>query len=147
MPRITRYQGAIIRDDHILLIKHKHREDGDEREYWVIPGGGREADETEEECVKREMQEETHLEVRVERVLLDEPGHPGDVYQRFKTYLCIPVAGEVQPDYEPEFNPSEGYAIVAVRWFNLQDETTWGREVLSDPFTYPLLQQIAAADT
>ncbi len=57
MPRITRYQGAIIRDDHILLIKHKHREDGDEREYWVIPGGGREADETEEECVKREIQE------------------------------------------------------------------------------------------
>ena len=57
MSRITRYQGVIIRNDHILLIKHRQYDSG--REYWVTPGGGREDDETEEECVKREMKEQT----------------------------------------------------------------------------------------
>jgi ADP-ribose pyrophosphatase YjhB (NUDIX family) len=55
--RHTRYQGAIIKDDKILLIKHTEHESG--RSYWVIPGGGREADETEMACVRREMLEET----------------------------------------------------------------------------------------
>ena len=46
----TRYQGAIIKDDKILLIKHTEYESG--RSFWVIPGGGREADETEKAWVK-----------------------------------------------------------------------------------------------
>ncbi len=57
--RTIRYQGAIIRDDHLLLIKHREHESG--REYWILPGGGRESDESEEDCVKRELQEETGL--------------------------------------------------------------------------------------
>jgi hypothetical protein len=34
------------------------------------------------------MQEETCLEVPVERLLLDEACPPGDPYQRAKTFLC-----------------------------------------------------------
>ena len=45
--RHTRYQGVIIKDDHILLIKHTEHKSG--RSYWVIPGGGREPDEPEKE--------------------------------------------------------------------------------------------------
>lgn len=92
MNRNIRSQGAIIQADHMLLIKH--REPGMWRDYWVIPGGGREDGESEQECVRREMKEETHLDVRVEQLLLDEPGHPGGVDQRLKTYLCSVVAGE-----------------------------------------------------
>ena len=143
MGRIIRYQGAIIRNDHILLIKHhKHASRND---YWVIPGGGREDGETEEECVKREMMEETHLNVTVKRLLLDEPGHPDDVYQRLKTYLCIPMAGEAHPGQEPAFEAAEHYAITEVGWFDLRDEATWGEKVVTDPFTYPLLQRVRAA--
>ena len=54
MTRITRYQGAIIQDHHILLIKQSEPASG--RSYWLIPGGGIEPDETEEVCVQREMQ-------------------------------------------------------------------------------------------
>lgn len=143
MNRTTRYQGAIIRNDRILLIKHHEYATG--RDYWVIPGGGREDGETEEECVKREVKEETHLNVTVKQLLLDEPGHSDGVYQRFKTYLCIPMAGEAYPGYEPEFEAAEGYAITEVEWFDLRDEATWETEVVTDPFTYPLLQQIRAA--
>src|SRR4051812_25705926 len=34
----TRYQGAIIRDHHILLLKQVEHASG--RSYWQIPGGG-----------------------------------------------------------------------------------------------------------
>ena len=142
MNRITRYQGAVIRDDHMLLIKHREYARG--LDYWVIPGGGREDGETEQECVRREVKEETHLDVRVEQLLLDEPGHPDGVYQRFKTYLCIPMAGEAHPGHEPEFGAEEGYAIVDVRWVDLRHEATWSEKVVTDPYTYPQLQRIRA---
>ena len=41
-PRTIVYQGAIIRDHHILLIKHT--EHATSRGYWLIPGGGIEPD-------------------------------------------------------------------------------------------------------
>jgi len=53
MARYARYQGAIVQDDQLLLIKHRVFEDNSE--FWMIPGGGREAGETEEEAVIREM--------------------------------------------------------------------------------------------
>jgi len=61
MPRTTRYQAAIIRGEDILLIKN--REHGNGRAYWLLPGGGIEAGETEIERVQREAHEETNLEV------------------------------------------------------------------------------------
>ncbi|MEZ4733881.1 MAG: NUDIX hydrolase [Caldilineaceae bacterium] len=67
--RHTRYQGAIIQDDKILLIRHTEHASG--RSFWVIPGGGREAGESEMACVAREMREETNLVVQVERLLVE----------------------------------------------------------------------------
>jgi 8-oxo-dGTP pyrophosphatase MutT (NUDIX family) len=71
MTRITWYQGVIIRDHRILLIKQTEHATG--RSYWLIPGGRIEPDETAEKCVEREMLEETGLHVQVEYLLLDEP--------------------------------------------------------------------------
>jgi ADP-ribose pyrophosphatase YjhB (NUDIX family) len=140
MSRDVRYQGAIIRDDHILLIRHQEHATG--RAYWVIPGGGREADETEEACVQREVREETHLDVSVECLLLDEAGVPAGVYQRLKTYLCKVLKGEAQPGYEPEVEATQQYAISEVRWFDLTNPSEWEAEVKNDPFTLPLVQRI-----
>jgi 8-oxo-dGTP pyrophosphatase MutT (NUDIX family) len=143
VPRIVRYQGAIVRDHHILLIKLYNTIK--RRGHWLVPGGGREDGETEEQCVRREMREETHLDVAVERLLLDEPGNPGGIYQRYKTYLCRPIAGEARPGCEPEPEAARIYIIQDVRWLDLQDETAWGLEVTDDPITYPLLQRIQSA--
>ena len=101
MSRVVRYQGAIVRDDQILLIRHTHHDDG--RSYWLLPGGGIEPGETAEACVAREMWEETSLTVRVEGLLLDEAPVAGQqVYKRYHTYLCRVQAGEASPGYEPE---------------------------------------------
>ncbi len=143
MKRITRYQGAIIRDHHILLIKHTEHASG--RSYWVIPGGGIEPDETEERCVQREMREETGLDVQVQYLLLDEPSTPGAIYRRWKTYVCQILDGEARPGYEPEAEYATDYSFTEVGWFDLRHPTTWDELIVNDPITYPLLQRIQAA--
>lgn len=143
MNRTIRYQAAIIQNDHLLLLKATDFTDG--KIFWVIPGGGREEGETEADCVRREVLEETYLQVEVERLLLDEPGIPGDVYQRLRTYLCHIVGGEARPGIEPEIDNVDQSTIIAVGWFDLRQPTTWDALALNDPFTYPLLQRLRLA--
>lgn len=140
MARHTRYQGIIIQDHQILLIRHKRHSTG--LAYWVIPGGGIEGSESEEECVIREMKEETNLIVTVERLIFDEPSPPGGVYKWRKTFICHPVSGEASPGYEPEPEAAADYSISEVRWFDLGDESKWVDDLRQDPFTYPQLVQL-----
>jgi 8-oxo-dGTP pyrophosphatase MutT (NUDIX family) len=141
LSRFTRYQGAILRDHQLLLILlHHHAAD---RSYWVIPGGGKEDGESEEECVIREVKEETNLDVVVEQLLFDEPAHPEGIYRWRKTYLCRPVAGVARPGSEPEV--AADFSILDVRWFDLRDEGGWGEALQRDPFTYPQMRQLRDA--
>lgn len=143
MNRIIRYQGAIVRDDHILLIRYL-RHDNDQT-YWLFPGGGIEAGETEEECVQREMHEETNLRVSVGRLLLNLEAESGQFYPRRKTFLCSVVSGVAAPGYEPEETVPPGYGIVEVRWFDLRDERRWPLIVREDSITYPQLRAVQQA--
>jgi ADP-ribose pyrophosphatase YjhB (NUDIX family) len=145
MPQRTRYQAAIMRDEEILMIKHQEHENG--HAYWVLPGGGIEDGETEIQCVHREVQEETNLEVKVIELLLDEPPQHEEkgVYQRFKTYLCHPITIQASPGYEPEPEAAAKYAITDVGWYNVNDETTWNQLIVNDPITAPGLRRIRAA--
>jgi 8-oxo-dGTP diphosphatase len=143
MQRTIRYQGAVLRDDHILLIQHRHHASG--HSYWLLPGGGLEGDETPEACVQREVREETHLQVEVGQHVLDDPDMPGGSYQRLHTYLCHVIGGEAQPGHEPEVEVAEEYAITAVRWLDLCQPAAWDQDVRSDPMTYPLLHRLRAA--
>lgn len=132
--RDTRYQALIVQDDRVLLIQHK--EHTSSREYWLLPGGGLEPGETPEACVAREVNEETHLTVRVERQLFDEAVDPSSGYLRRKTFLCRPLAGQASPGYEPESEASELYSISRVRWLDLRTEANWGSDLVDDPKIY-----------
>ncbi len=141
--RQTRYQGAILQDDKMLLIRHTEHESG--RSYWVIPGGGREAGETEMACVKREMWEETNLVVTVERLLV-ETAIPNDPFNKTrKTYLCTIVSGQASPGVEPEADASALYAISEVAWFDLRSEESWEASIFENYIAYPMLQEIRRA--
>jgi ADP-ribose pyrophosphatase YjhB (NUDIX family) len=137
--RLRRYQGAIIRDHHILLVQHCEHAGG--RTYWLLPGGTREDGESEEQAVTREMKEETSLDVKVERLLMEAPRSPGSD-ETHKTYLCTVLAGEARPGYEPEPEVAIYYRIAEVRWLDLRDEASWGEKVKADPYTYPELVKI-----
>ncbi|HRJ45560.1 MAG: NUDIX domain-containing protein [Caldilineaceae bacterium] len=143
MNRIIRYQGAIVRDGQILLIRQRQHDTGES--YWLFPGGGREEGETEDGCVQREMWEETNLHVSVERLLLDEPTESGAVYTRRRTFLCTVLAGVAAPGYEPEEDAAASYGIVEVGWFDLADESGWPVLVKEDNITYPQLLGVQRA--
>lgn len=138
MARHTRIQGLIIENHKILLIRGYERLTG--ISFWVIPGGGPEPDESEEECVIREIKEETHLDVRVERLLIEEKAYPDGVYKRRKSFLCTPIGGYPEPGSEPE--DEINFEIAAVRWFDLRDETKWSNDLRTDPYTHPQLKSI-----
>jgi ADP-ribose pyrophosphatase YjhB (NUDIX family) len=142
MLRTTRYQAVILRGEEILLIKHQEHQHG--RAYWVLPGGGIEAGETEVQCVQREVQEETNLEVEVVALLLDEPPQYEEtgVYQRYKTYLCHPRTRRAAPGYDPEPEAAAKYAITAVCWYSINDETSWDELIINDSITAPGLRRI-----
>ncbi len=138
---VYRCQVAIIDEqDRLLLIRHQHH--ADLHTYWLLPGGGLEIGETDEQCAAREAFEETGLQVRVERLLLETPAESPGYYSSYKTFLCTPLSGEPAPGYEPEPEAAAKYAIVEMAWFDLNDETYWGDLVRNDQITYPLLKQI-----
>lgn len=66
---IKRACAAIIRDGAILMVRHRDAA----REYWTLPGGHVEPGETPEAAAVREVKEEACLQVRVVRLLWEEP--------------------------------------------------------------------------
>ncbi len=65
MNPIVRPTGILIENDKILLVKQQLVE----RQNWTLPGGALEYNETIEQCLVREMKEETGIDVRVKDLL------------------------------------------------------------------------------
>jgi ADP-ribose pyrophosphatase YjhB (NUDIX family) len=61
----VRIAAVIVDQENILLIEHRRRG----RVYWTLPGGGLEEGETIEACLRREVKEETGLDIMVLRPL------------------------------------------------------------------------------
>ena len=57
-------KAVIVKDEKILILRRTKKENCF-REMWDIPGGGINFGETPEEALKREVKEETNLEVEV----------------------------------------------------------------------------------
>lgn len=140
----VRCQAAIVRDHHVLLLRVVDHI-GSGRMFWLLPGGGMEANETEEACVQQEVFEETHLRVEVERLLFTAPDAPGSSYQQRRTYLCRAPTGEASPGLEPEIDTPDLRTIQEVGWFDLRAPTRWDALVTDDPITFPQLQQARVA--
>ena len=141
LDREVRYQGAVLKDGCILILKHINHRTG--HVYWWLPGGGQMPGETVEACVAREIREETCLEVRVERLLF-ETGSLGSKYQyqRYATYLCTPISGEAAIGTESE--SSAIHSIMDIGWYPLWDESQWEPGFYED-YIYPFLKSIQAA--
>jgi 8-oxo-dGTP pyrophosphatase MutT (NUDIX family) len=134
--RDTRFQAAVLQHGAILLLRCAFRNGPT---VWILPGGGLEDDEDEATCVRREVQEETGLEVRVERLLLDVPAEPPDgTYVRWRTYLCVVIGGHALPGGGEGANAE----LVDLTWVPLHNEASWPPDVRADVFLYPQLQAI-----
>jgi diadenosine tetraphosphate (Ap4A) HIT family hydrolase/ADP-ribose pyrophosphatase YjhB (NUDIX family) len=136
--RKVRCQGVVMQGDRLLVVEHLNHRTGSV--YWWLPGGGLEAGETPEECVVREVREETNLEVRIERLLFEtlDPGCTY-TYERYITYLCAPTGGEMTPGTEAE--SSLVHTITGLGWYPLWDERGWERGFYEEHML-PLLKKI-----
>lgn len=76
-------KGVVIHADKVLLLKN-------DRDEWELPGGRLEIGETPEECVAREIEEETGWRVRVGPVLDTWLYHVESVHRHafIATYGC-----------------------------------------------------------
>lgn len=86
-PRQTS-RGIIIKDGNILLMERWR----DGLHYFAVPGGGIENDETPELAAKREVKEETSVEVKVGRLVYEL--HDATGPHRHYFYLCEFISGE-----------------------------------------------------
>ena len=92
--------GAVIVDgDRVVLIKRKHEPLAG---HWSLPGGAVELGESLEDCVRREMLEETGLDVEVgpvlevfDRITRDERGAVSYHFV-LVDYLCWSVGGTLR---------------------------------------------------
>ena len=133
--RDIRYQAAVIEDGRLLLLRCVPV---GEPGFWVLPGGGREAGESAEACVAREVREEAGVEVAVGPLLYEVPAEPPDgTYRWWRTYLCRIMRGEPAP------GGGEGSAeLTAVRWLALDEPEAWEPALRADHFLHPQLLRI-----
>ena len=62
-------RAIIIDGDEVILMFRRRIKDGIVKEYYAVPGGGQEKNETLQECTKREIKEEFNLEIEVHEQL------------------------------------------------------------------------------
>jgi 8-oxo-dGTP pyrophosphatase MutT (NUDIX family) len=96
--------SVIVVDDQGRILLHRRRDNGK----WALPGGRMEIGESIADCARREVREETGLEVEIDSIvgLYTDPGHvfaydDGEVRQEFSIcFLAHPVADKIKTSDE-----------------------------------------------
>ncbi|MBI9014699.1 MAG: NUDIX hydrolase [Clostridiales bacterium] len=134
--RRVRCQGVVIKENRILVLRQYNSRT--KEEYWLLPGGGKEVDETLEEGVIRELKEETNLDINVLDLMEDdfEPGVDG--YKTYKTFICEPLNIK---DIRAGKENSGVTFILELVWVDINNEKDWNQYLLKDQF-YPSMKTI-----
>ncbi|MFC0262811.1 NUDIX domain-containing protein [Fontibacter flavus] len=112
----TRVNGILIRDNHILMIKHKMSED---RFFWNVPGGGMKFGSSVSENLIREFKEETGLEIQINDFVcahefLEPPLHAIELF-----FTVEQVGGQLKMGLDPELELGE-QLITEIDYLNLE---------------------------
>ena len=109
---MSRAQCLVHRQKRILMVKHRHAGE----EWWCLPGGRIEVDETPEQAALRELWEECRVQGTVIRPTSVVTFTPNDQYY---TYLIEIGAQEVSLGTDPELKADQ--VLVDVAWICLND--------------------------
>lgn len=106
-------RGIVVKDGNLLLIDRTRPG----MQYYSTPGGGIESGETPERAAKREMNEETSLELRIERKLFE--WHEGIHVHHF--YLFTYVSGIPCLREDAEENINDPHNMHTPRWVSIEE--------------------------
>ena len=101
--------ALIVHDDRILLVRHQK---ASEYDFWVAPGGGVIGTETLAEAVKREVREETGLEVLLDELVYVEEFHSPETRHCKFWFSASVAAGAISttsPEAKAEFIVEAGW--------------------------------------
>ena len=118
---MSRAQCIVHRQKKILMVKHCH----EGKEWWCLPGGRIEENETPEQAALRELWEECRVQGRVIRPTSVVTFAPDDLYY---TYLIEIGAQEVSLGNDPELTGNQ--ILVDVAWICLNELTERDRVFL-----------------
>lgn len=122
--------GAVIQDEHgsVLLVKHRPEKKGFWQGKWICPGGKLMPGERIEDGIRREVKEETNLEVKLREPLVPferivESRGQIELHVIYIDYLAERVEGDVKPDSdvgEARWVPREDIPGI---WEELHEDT------------------------
>jgi ADP-ribose pyrophosphatase YjhB (NUDIX family) len=111
-----RIAGVAVSDGYVLL---QRAEDSNE---WFVPGGRAELLETAQDGLRREMQEELHSDIRVERLLyvIENFFSVGDLaYHELGLYFSLSFTDESMYDKERTFLVQDANMSFIFQWIPL----------------------------
>lgn len=101
----------------VLMVRQSH----ENRQIWMVPGGGIEAGETSREAAVREVEEETGLVIEVGALLWHVEDVSEERGQRFVNFfLGKIVGGQLAMGSDPEFD-GENQVLREVGFFSLEE--------------------------
>ena len=113
--KIDRSQSMVIRGNRILLVEHQLFG----RDFFNLPGGGIEENETPEQAALRELEEECQVKGTLVRPLTVE--YKPDLESRVFTFLVeIPEDAVAKAGIDPEL-PADEQSIIGVKWMRLDE--------------------------
>ncbi|MBI4618848.1 MAG: NUDIX domain-containing protein [Desulfobacterales bacterium] len=128
--RIIIAVGAVIEDGkgNILLVKHVPERGGFWQRKWICPGGKLNLGEKIEDGIKREVREETHLDIILktpikpfERIVRS--GDQIELHVVYIDYLAEVIGGKLEPDDDVGEAIWIGKNAISTIWDELHEDT------------------------
>jgi len=139
--RSYRLEGVISDGMKVLLIKHSGN-DG-RPDDWLLPGGGKLSGESDETAVKREILEETCLDIEPQGMIAEiELPKDGLYYSAKIFHFEYDDSSVPSPGSEPEDENEAYYTISEVKWIDLSDLSRIPAEYRSFPHMPERLEAI-----
>ena len=133
---------VLLLDENNRVLYLQARESSTGKEFWVLPGGGLEGQESFEEAAVREVNEETGLDIKIgpciwtRHHIFDWLGKPHDQFEVF--FVSRVVATEVRPPRPDDY-------VIGHKWWDiLQIKNT--NEIFAPTRIAELLQPILSGD-
>lgn len=91
----------VEKDEYIILIKRRKKVNGSVREYYVIPGGTLDENETFEEAAVREIKEELNVDIELEDMFYEE--YNEELEKQEKYFFSKIIKGKISEGSGEEF--------------------------------------------